>query len=1288
MSETTDWFEAIAVVGMAGRFPMASDIDEFWENLRTGKECLTEFSEDEIVASGVPRETLLEKRRRTRGVLDGATDFDARFFGFSHREAEIMDPQQRTFLEVAWEALEDAGYDSERAPGPIGVFAGSGINTYFSANVATRPDILGSFGTFPAVVLNEKDFISTRVAYALDLHGPALTIQTACSTSLVAVCYAAQSLLNYECDFAIAGGAAAVFPQTHSTIHEEGGMISKDGHCRPFDGGASGTLFSDGAGAVILRRLSDAIEDGDHIRAVIRGFAVNNDGAGKAGFTAPSVTGQAEVIQMAQEVGRVSPDSISYIEAHGTATPLGDPIEVAALTEAFRQGTDRSGFCGIGSVKSNIGHLDVAAGIAGLIKTVLSLEHREIPATLNFDGPNPRIDWDASPFYVVDRLTPWSDGPTPRRAGVSSFGIGGTNAHVVLEEAPAPVATDREPRQEQLLVLSAKTPTALEAATSRLADHLKASEDALADIAYTLQSGRREFQHRRAVVVADVADAAVALSASNERRVLTGSTHHRQKPVVFMFSGQGAQYPDMGLGLYETEPEFRAHVDRCAEILMPILSRDIREIIYPGDADRDQAEATLRQTGFTQPALFVVEYALVMLWQSWGVRPTAMVGHSIGEYVAACVSGVFTLEDALALVAARGRLMQGLPTGAMLAVPLTEPEVESLLDDRTCIGVINSEAMCVVSGEIGAIEDLERILEARGVEARRVPTSHAFHSPMMEPILDDFREEIVKAQPTPPQVPFVSNVTGTWITPEEAIDPDYWAQHLRHTVRFSDCLSTLLGEPDRVFLEVGPGRTLGSLVRMHSARTTDTTVVSSTRHPQEERPDAEFILESLGQLWIAGARIDWSGHHGEGRRGRVPLPTYPFERQRYILEPGRPAGFDTPPPSGSTSAESELPNLDRDSGVRVPPGSENGGGATSDDIQLAIASIWEDLLGVSGIGPNESFFDLGGTSLTAARMFALLTQRTGRRLPISTLVNASTIGALARAVREADDESPSLVEIQVGDGSRPPLFLIHAEGGHVLMYRDLARELGPEWSVFGIQSRGLDGESQPSNSIEEMAGRYISEIRSVQAEGPYYLGGWCLGGTIGFEMARQLEEAGERVAWLGMIQSRHPSYWASRDGAPLTKRLAWRAADRTSFESASVAERQGREKMGYVAEKVRRSAMRAWARVPLEGDRGAMVTELAAAGACGRAHLEAYWAYDPPPYDGRVVLVRSSSQPHGIEPDHSLGWASLLQGETEYYEVPSYHGNIIHGERVPLVADIIRSSVQAAIQSEALGQSD
>ncbi len=1289
--------EGIAIVGMAGRFPKSGNIREYWENLQAGRECLTEFHEDEVVAAGVPRSSLAEKRVRNRGVLDGAECFDPAFFGYSPREADIMDPQQRVFLETAWEALEDAGYDSERPPGPIGVFAGSGINTYFSANVRTHPEILESFGMFPAVVLNEKDFIATRVAYAMDLRGPAMSIQTACSTSLVAICSACQCLLNFECDAALAGAAAAVFPQCHSSIHEEGGMIAPDGRCRPFDEHASGTLFSDGVGVVVLRRLSDALEAGDHVRAVIKGFAVNNDGAGKAGFTAPSVDGQAEVIQAAQEFAGVAPDSISYIEAHGTATPLGDPIEIAALTQAFRKGTDKKRFCGIGSVKSNLGHLDVAAGVAGLIKATLALENRAIPQTLHVDQPRSKIDWESSPFYVVDRPLEWKAGPTPRRAGVSSFGIGGTNAHVVLEEAPTRQPSPRDTRNAHLLVLSAKTATALDAATANLAAQLKhggnlehGQELNLADVAFTLQTGRRAFHHRRAVVCEDVADAVATLEAGSSRRVATNAIERLRRPVAFLFSGQGSQYVDMGLGLYEREAVFREHVDRCADILQPHLERDLRDVLYPRPADREQAAELLRQTAFTQPALFVVEYALAMLWRSWGLRPGTMVGHSTGEYVAACLADVFTLEGALALVAARGRLMQGLPSGSMLAVPFPEAEILPRLDERCCIGVINSPSMCVVSGENEAVEELERTLAEEGVQSRRLQTSHAFHSPMMEPILETFKDEVRRQQPRPPQIAFVSNVTGDWITPEQAADPDYWAQHLRQTVRFSDCLTTLLAKDDSALLEVGPGKTLASLSKMHPDADSDRPVLATTRQPEEKRSDTVCALDAAGRLWVSGVDLDWAGLHADRERRRVPLPTYPFERQRHWIEPARqpqqaavetqaaPIAQAAPSAAVLAPQQSQQPHQSKEAPQSQQAPLAGDDGAPRDAVEREIAAIWHELLGGDRIRIDESFFDLGGTSLSAARMFALIHKRCGPQLPLSTLINAPTIAGLADVVRGGEREASALVEIQRGAEGVPPLFLIHAEGGHVLMYCGLAGHLGADCPVYGLQSRGLDGATEPSNNIEEMAQRYVAEIRRVQPHGPYYLGGWCLGGSIGYEMAQQFEAAGESVAWLAIIQARHPSYWQYQEGAGKLRRLAWKAADRLSFEVDSVARSRRDGGLTNLWQRTQRLAARAGAAYGIGAERSASVAATVRANAVAEAHLEAYWAYDPRPYGGRVILLRSSNQPHGIRPDPTLGWNDLLEGPLEVYEIPSHHANILSGAQAAMVGKVLRKSLDRA----------
>ncbi|HEY0607520.1 MAG TPA: type I polyketide synthase, partial [Herpetosiphonaceae bacterium] len=669
----------IAVVGMAGRFPGARSIEAFWENLCAGVESITFFSEEELLAEGVDAATqALPHYVKARGVLDDVEWFDAPFFDISHREAEVLDPQHRLFLETSWEALEHAGYDPQRYKGAIGVFAGTSLNSYLLYNLYPNAQLMQSMGYIQMLINSDKDFLTTRVSYKLNLEGPSLTVQTACSTSLVAAHLACQSLLNGECDMALAGGITVSVPQRTGYWYQEGSILSPDGHCRAFDASAQGTVFGSGVGLIVLKRLEDALQDGDTIHAVIKGSAINNDGGAKAGYTAPRIDGQAKVIRAAQLMSEVEPETIGYIEAHGTGTPLGDPIEVAALNQVFQGKIAEPGSCAMGTVKSNVGHLDAAAGIAGLIKSILVLKHGQIPPSLHFTSPNPAIDFANSPFFVNTQLRDWA-GPTPRRAGVSSFGIGGTNAHLILEEPPAIDAGDSG-RSWQILTLSAKTQTALDAATQRLAAHLSQHPDLnLADVAYTLQVGRQPFSYRRALVCSDRNDALRTLTADSSDRVLSGQVSYSDRPVAFLFPGQGAQYIDMGRALYDDEPVFREAVDRCCELLKPHLGLDLRTILYPtGEA---QAEATeqLTQTQITQPALFVIEYALAQLWQSWGVQPAAMIGHSIGEYVAATLAGVFSLEDALLLVATRGRLMQSVPHGSMLSVALPASEIEPLL---------------------------------------------------------------------------------------------------------------------------------------------------------------------------------------------------------------------------------------------------------------------------------------------------------------------------------------------------------------------------------------------------------------------------------------------------------------------------------------------------------------------------------------------------------------------------------------------------------------------------------
>ncbi|HZF14229.1 MAG TPA: type I polyketide synthase [Thermoanaerobaculia bacterium] len=886
--------DAVAVVGMAGRFPGAQDVEELWRNLRGGVESIRFFTPEELIGAGVAPELVARPDFvPAMGMLEDGEWFDAGFFNLNRGQAEVLDPQHRLFLECAVAALEDAGYDPAAYPGSIGLYGGASWTTYLSRNLMARAEIRETLGIYQLVMANDKDFLATRVAYHLNLRGPCLTVQTACSTSLVAVHLACQALLGGECDLALAGGVSMSWPRPRGYLYQEGGILSPDGHCRAFDARARGTVGGQGVGIVVLKRLAAARDDGDAIRAILRGSAVNNDGAAKAGFTAPSIERQREVIKEALGIAGVSAATVSYVEAHGTGTELGDPIEVAALTEAFRATTDAVAFCALGSMKSNIGHLDAAAGIAGLIKVVLALEHGEIPPSLHFEAPNPRIDFAHSPFYVNARLSPWPRGATPRRAGVSALGIGGTNVHVVVEEAPPRPGPSVPPapaaRPWQLLTLSARSAPALERATARLARHLRRHAHLpLADVAYTLRVGRRDFEHRRFAVCRDAADGAEILTTPGSPRAAAGRPGEGAPAVVFLFPGQGAQHVDMGRELYAQEALFRREVDRCAAILAPEMGCDLRQLLYPRTA-ADGAER-LERTDVAQPALFVVEYALARLWQSWGIEPRAMLGHSIGEYVAACLSGVFRLEDALRLVAARGRLLAALPGGAMLAVPLPPAEVTALLAPGLDLAAVNAPSRSVVAGAEREIAVLEARLAARGVVSRRLRTSHAFHSVAVEPAMAALAEQVARVERRLPEIPFLSNVTGTWITAAEATDPDYWGRrHLRLPVRFADGLAELARQIPRVLLEVGPGKTLTSLARQQGEGAAGVSVVASLPRPYPAGSEVAALLAAAGQLWLAGLPLDGTALHAGEPRRRVPLPTYPFERRPYWIEPPEPA---------------------------------------------------------------------------------------------------------------------------------------------------------------------------------------------------------------------------------------------------------------------------------------------------------------------------------------------------------------------------------------------------------------
>jgi acyl transferase domain-containing protein len=788
-----------------------------------------------------------------------------------------MDPQQRVFLEICWECLERGGYVPDQAPGPVGVYGGMYNATYFQRHVSTRPDLIEMVGEFQVMLANEKDYITTRVANRLNLTGPAVSVHTACSTSLVAVAQAFHALRTGQCRMALAGGASVTCPPRSGYLYNEGSMLSPDGHTRSFDARAQGTVFSDGAAVVLLKRLSDALADGDTIYAVLRGAAVNNDGGAKASFTAPSVDGQAAVIEAALASAGVPARSIGYVETHGTATPMGDPIEVEGLARAYATQTSDTGFCHLGSLKSNVGHMVTAAGAAGLIKAALALHAEAIPASLHYEAPNPAIDFDATPFRVNTRLQPWPRAEAPRRAGVSSFGVGGTNAHVIIEEAP--LRLPAEPASgPQLLTLSARTPAALAAAATRLADHLAAQPGlALADVAHTLRVGRKQFAQRACVVADTVEEAIAALRSADAPARAAGSVPGWLPQAIFMFPGQGAQYAGMGRALYAREPVFREAFDACLQAFEGSLGFDLQERMFSDD------EAALKPTSVTQPATFVLEYALARQLQSLGIQPAALIGHSVGEFAAAVLAGVMSLRDAARLVARRGALMQSMPEGDMLSVRMPAAELERRLPGGLSLAAENGPSACVAAGPAALVETLRRQLEADGVAAKLLQTSHAFHSVMMEGAVAPFEALVREVPLAPPKLPIYSTLTGQRLGDAEAVDPAYWARHLREPVRFSPAALAALGQTEHpLFIELGPRNSLSTLVRQHASKQRPVTAVALLA----DRPEQECAAWRLaaGRLWTLGLEPELGRLDGRARKQRLPLPTYPFERKRFWID--------------------------------------------------------------------------------------------------------------------------------------------------------------------------------------------------------------------------------------------------------------------------------------------------------------------------------------------------------------------------------------------------------------------
>ncbi|MFT7773024.1 MAG: SDR family NAD(P)-dependent oxidoreductase [Roseateles sp.] len=1125
MDDETSGLE-IAIIGMAGRFPGAPDVDALWRLVRDGVEAVTAFSDEDLLARGVSPEALADPAYVKAGVLlDGMADFDAAFFGYSPRDAEQLDPQQRLFLECAWQALEHAGQDVDRIDGAVGVHAGTGANLYLMRHLLPRhgqagaSDIAGLIGLMNG---NAADALSTRVAYKLNLRGPAVTVQTACSTSLMAVHAACQSLLSHESDMALAGGVWLNLLQEGGYRHQPGAILSSDGHCRAFDARADGTVLGSGAGVVVLKRLDEALRDGDTVHAVIKGSAVNNDGSDKVGYTAPSVAGQAAVIRAAQTLAGVAPDTIGYVEAHGTGTTLGDPIEIAALTQAFGPLAAARRGCAIGSVKSNIGHLDAAAGVAGLIKAVMALKHRTLPPSPNFERPNPRIDFEASPFRVHAQARAWPAGATPRRAGVSSFGMGGTNVHVVLEESPrtgvSTSTADRlvngsadgssigpttgptegltsgtadgapEPSSDPLaLKLSARSAEALSAMAVRLGEHL-ASDHApsLADTAHTLDVGRKRFAQRAVVLARSTSEAARVLRDPGANGLLRGERLSEAPSVAFLFPGQGSQHVGMARGLYEREPLLRELVDHCCAQVR-LEGEDLRSLIYPeAGVDADAATARLTRTAVTQPALFVVEYAMARLWMSWGLRPDALLGHSVGEYVAACLAGVFTLEDALALVTLRGQLMQASAPGAMLAVQATPEELARWLSAGCDLAAINAADRCVLSGAPEAIAAAERALLAEGVAARRLQVSHGFHSALLDPVLADFEAQLRRIPMHAPKIPFISNLTGHWITPEEATSPNYWTRHLRSTVRFAEGLDLLLGKADRLPLEVGPGETLSSLARLHPGITALRPALSTLAHPNRPDDSRDQPARARARLWIAGvetratqgrpvrtagARVGESGP----RLRRVPLPTYPFERATFWVPAAR--ADERPLAAGAAAATADAPGragpLGMDDWFLVPTWRRT---ALATPVQPAGEAVPAGSAVGAGMGVDKdsttgSTLLLGGPDSLATALVAVL-KRHGDR-PIRARNSAER---RASSARDGDDtgsvaEHAEHAELSDTDSLAALLRRVSAKAGPIarILHLDSLGDHGGLGREDAAQRRGFHGLLALSQALEATA---------------------------------------------------------------------------------------------------------------------------------------------------------------------------------------------------------------------------
>jgi acyl transferase domain-containing protein len=988
---------------------------------------VTFFSREDLEAEGVGGAFLDDPAYvKAKACLDSIDLFDGGLFGLTRSECELMDPQQRIFLECALEALESAACDPDRYSGLIGMFAGANVSSYLLNNVLTRPDILARVDPLQLKLANDKDSVPSLVSYKLNLRGPSVGVQTACSSSLTAIALACQSLSTFQCDVALAGGVSISVPRRSGYLTRDS-LFSPDGRCRPFDRSAQGTSVGDGAGVVVLKRLEDALADGDVVWAVVRGSAVNNDGRMKAGFTAPSANAQAEVVALAQALAAVEPESIGYLEAHGTATPLGDEIELTALKDVFGAAPRPS--CAVGSVKGNIGHLDAAAGVAGFIKAVLALKHRVIPPSLHFDARSARR-FDGTPFYVPTGAVPWS-AKGRRRAGVSSFGLGGTNVHVVLEEAPRRRAPAVVP-EGGLVVLSARTATALAESRRRLSVEVGAGGPSIADLAFTTQVGRRELEARLCFWAEDSEACRKALEGARKGDVIEGAASSPPKP-VFLFPGLGAHRRGMAEDLYALAPAFREAVDECSVPLQRLMGVSAAELLFGGpSAPRPRvpspflaasrasaAEPAEYDTRGSQVATLVLEYALARQWAACGVQAWSVVGHSVGEYAAACVAGILSIEEALHVVSERARLLEELPPGAMLSLAAPLEQAREIAGAAGAyVAAVNAADNVVLSGPIDAVEKAEDACRRADVLSRRVSVSRAFHSPLMEPLRPAIERLFRGVTLRAPHTRMASTVTGRWLTAREATDPGYWVDHTCGPVRTLEALTFLKDTGERLaYIEVGPGNDMTSWARRSASRER-ATVCTSLRPPFSSRSDYGTFALSLGALWVSGATIEWAALHEGRRRRRVVLPTYPFERERYWIEPGRAPG-DRRPEAARTPASAPSAFGPATSGM---PGRPESGS----DVDL-LCRLWSEVLAVDTVTPGHNFFELGGTSLQAVRVIAAIRERWGVEVSLGSFFAAPTIEGLAALLATMPRREAQVQSIPVRE--RRPTLLVETDSG-------------------------------------------------------------------------------------------------------------------------------------------------------------------------------------------------------------------------------------------------------------------